>query len=73
VAAPGCCECHENRRFVPGEFAREILDTDDVKKMVVLFGFFVFDLWIFEGEGYFRRVQKYVLHRCHSFTIVGME
>jgi hypothetical protein len=70
-----------------GEFAREILDADDVKKrwlpccdsygyftkFFIKFGFFVFDLWIFEGEEYFRRVQKYVLHRCHSFRIVGME
>jgi hypothetical protein len=38
VAAPadGGCECHENWRFLPsrqtGEFVREILDADDVKK-----------------------------------------
>jgi hypothetical protein len=36
VAAPGGCECHENRRFLhsrqAGQFAREILDADDVKK-----------------------------------------
>jgi hypothetical protein len=39
----------------------------------IKFGFFVSDLGIFEGGGYFRRVQKYVLYRCHSFSIVGMK